>query len=279
MQLNKPWNKSNLDAIKQALQQIKLGRSQMLKQKTKYEIKLTVNGKPYNFPVEPNVTLMEVLRNELKFGGTKEGCSVGKCGTCTVIMDGKTVTSCLVLAVEADGRNIITTEGLAGESEFHPFHEAFTPEGVMRASSVTPGLKSRQEYFTFCHVCCGHCSIKVGVEDGKVVDIAPDMESGFPNELCPLKKSRLQIPEVLTHPDRLKYPLKRFGERGEGKWQRISWDEALDIIAAKFKDIRDNFGPEYVAMCLGEPKGMEFAFGQRFASAFGTNNVFTPGWS
>jgi anaerobic selenocysteine-containing dehydrogenase len=251
----------------------------MLKPKTKYKIKLTVNGKPYNLTVEPNKTLMDVLRGDLKFGGTKEGCSVGKCGTCAVIMDGKTVTSCLILAVDADGKNIITTEGLAGESEFHPFHEAFTPEGVMRASSDTPGMTSRQEYFTFCHLCCGHCSIKVEVENGKVVDIGPDMESGFPNELCPLKKSRLSVPEILTHPDRLLYPLKRIGERGEGKWQRISWEEALDTIATKFKDIRDNFGPEYVAMCLGEPKGMEFGFGQRFASAFGTNNVFTPGWS
>ena len=88
----------------------------MLKPKTKYRIKLTVNGKPYNLSVEPNKTLMDVLRGDLKFGGTKEGCSVGKCGTCAVIMDGKTVTSCLILAVDADGKNIITTEGLAGES-------------------------------------------------------------------------------------------------------------------------------------------------------------------
>src|SRR4030067_2353132 len=130
----------------------------MLKTKVKYDIKLTVNGKPYNFSVEPNKTLMDVLRAELKFGGTKEGCSVGKCGTCAVIMDGKTVTSCLVRAVEADGKNIITTEGLAGESEFHPFHEAFTPEGVMRATAEMPGLESRQEYFTFCAPGCGHCS-------------------------------------------------------------------------------------------------------------------------
>ncbi len=247
--------------------------------KTKHKIGLTVNGKPYSFSVEPNTTLMELLRSELKLGGTKEGCSVGKCGTCAVIMDGKTITSCLVLAVEADGKNILTTEGLAGEAEFHPFHEAFTPQGVMRASSDAPGHKPTHEYFTFCHVCCGHCSIKAVLEGLKVVDIQPDMESGFPNELCPIKKSRLQIPEVLTHPERLKYPLKRVGEKGEGKWERISWDEALDIITDKLTDIRDNYGPEYLAMCLGEPKGMEFAFGQRFASAYGTNNVVTPGWS
>lgn len=244
-----------------------------------YKIRLSVNGKPYQFDVEPNNTLMEILRSKLKLFGTKEGCSVGKCGTCTVIMDGRTVNSCLVLAVEADGKDIFTTDGLVGESEFHPLHEAFTSEGVVRASSEIPGMKPRQEFFTFCHLCCGHCSVKVRVEDGKVVDIAPDKESGFPNELCPVKKSRLSIPEVLTHPDRLLYPIKRVGKRGEGKWERISWDEALNIIVSKFREIRDNYGPEYLALCLGEPKGMEFAFAQRFASAFGTNNVFTPGWS
>lgn len=242
-------------------------------------IHVNVNGKPYDFDVAPNHTLLEVLRSKLKLFGTKEGCSIGKCGTCTVILDGKTVNSCLVLAVEADGKAVFTAEGLVGESEFHPFHEAFTPEGVIRASSELPGMKARQEYFTFCHLCCGHCSIKVRVEDGKVVDIAPDKESGFPNELCPVKKSRLSIPEVLTHPDRILYPLKRFGERGGGQWKRISWDEALETIVKKFGEIRDHHGPEYVALCLGEPKGMEFAFAQRFASAFGTNNVFTPGWS
>jgi anaerobic selenocysteine-containing dehydrogenase len=251
----------------------------MSQKKTKFKIKLNVNGKPYRFSVEPNKMLIDILRAELKLGSTKEGCGVGKCGTCSVIMDGKTVPSCLILAVEADGKNIITSEGLGRELEFHPFDEAHTSVGVMRASSDLPGMKSRQEYFTFCHLCCGHCSIKVGVEDGKVVDLAPDMESGFPNDMCPFKKSRLSVPEILTHPDRLLYPQKRVGERGEGKWERISWEEALDTIVTKFKDIRDNYGPEYLAMCLGEPKGMEFAFGQRFASAFGTNNVFTPGWS
>jgi anaerobic selenocysteine-containing dehydrogenase len=120
--------------------------------------------------------------------------------------------------------------------------------------------------------------VKATVEDGKVVDIAPDRESGLPNELCPVKKGRLSIPEVLAHPDRLKYPLKRMGERGEGKWERISWDEALDTIATKLMAYKAQYGPESVAWCLGEPKGLEFAFAQRFATAFGTPNVITPGW-
>jgi thiosulfate reductase/polysulfide reductase chain A len=142
-------------------------------------------------------------------------------------------------------------------------------------------MKSRQEvmrrdYFTFCHVCPGRCSRKMTVENGKIVAIEAEWESGLYTEFCPPSKT-LQIMEVCSHPDRLKYPQKRVGARGEGKWQRISWDEALDTIAGKFKELKEKYGPESLAMCLGEPKGMEYAFGQRFASYFGTPNVSTPG--
>jgi anaerobic selenocysteine-containing dehydrogenase len=82
--------------------------------------------------------------------------------------------------------------------------------------------------------------------------------------------------EISTHPDRLKYPQKRTGARGEGRWQRISWDEALDAIAEKLTAIKEQHGPEAFGVGLGEPKGLEFAFGQRLASAFGTPNVATP---
>ena len=137
-------------------------------------------------------------------------------------------------------------------------------------------MKSREEVLTFCHLCCGRCSRKATIEDGRVVDWDRDLVSGLPTEWCPMKKGSF-IPEILNHPERLRYPLKRVGAKGEGKWERISWDEALTTIAAKFKEIKENFGPEYVALGLGEPKGMEFAFAQRFASAFGTPNVSTPG--
>jgi anaerobic selenocysteine-containing dehydrogenase len=82
--------------------------------------------------------------------------------------------------------------------------------------------------------------------------------------------------EIFTHPDRLKYPMKRAGERGEDKWERITWDEALDTIAKKLLELKEKYGPESVAFGIGEPKGLEFAFSQRFASAFGTPNVVTP---
>lgn len=245
----------------------------------KHTITLKVNGETRRIDVEPWQTLLDVLRQEFRFAKTKEGCGVGECGSCTVSMDRKTINSCLVLAVDADGKEIVTLEGLTQDTGFHPLMEAFIDQGAMRASFASPGKKTRHEYFTFCHLCCGHCSVKAIVEDGKVVDIAPDLESGLPSELCPVKKSRLAIPEILSHKERVIYPQKRVGARGEGKWQRISWEEALDTIARKFLGLREKMGPESLAICLGEPKGLEFAFGQRFAGVLGTPNVVTPGWS
>lgn len=136
-------------------------------------------------------------------------------------------------------------------------------------------MKFREGIFTFCHLCPGRCSRKATLEAEKLVDWDRDLESGLPTEWCPMKKGSFVI-EILNHPDRLKYPQKRVGPRGEGKWERISWDEALDDIAAKLKEVKGKYGPESVAFGLGEPKGMEFAFAQRFATAFGTPNVATP---
>lgn len=247
----------------------------------KHRIQLTVNGEFREVEAEPRQTLLDILRDEFKLVRTKEGCGVGECGSCAVSMDRKTVNSCLVLATDADGKDIVTIEGLtrnSDEPEFHPLMEAFIDQGAMRASFASPGRKPRHEFFTFCHLCPGHCSVRAVVEEGKVVDVAPDLESGLPSEQCPLKKGRFSIPEILSHRDRLLYPQKRTGARGEGTWERISWDEALDTIAEKFKHYKETFGPEAVALGLGEPKGLEFAFAQRFASVFGTPNVVTPGW-
>lgn len=137
-------------------------------------------------------------------------------------------------------------------------------------------MKERKEHLTFCHVCPGHCSRKFTVEDGRITKVERDLESGLPNEWCTYTRGRI-VPEVNTHPDRIKYPQKRVGPKGGGRWERISWDEALDTIAEKLNSIKKELGPESVSFCLGEPKGLEFAFAQRFASAFGTPNVATPG--
>ena len=85
----------------------------------KRELKFMVNGEPYEVFIEPRRTLLEVLRDELGLVGTKEGCSEGMCGTCTVLIDGKAIKSCLVLALQAQGKHVTTIEGLAGSRPRH----------------------------------------------------------------------------------------------------------------------------------------------------------------
>jgi carbon-monoxide dehydrogenase small subunit len=103
-------------------------------------IKMTVNGEKYEITVDPNQTLVEVLREALGLTGTKVGCEMGDCGTCTVIMDGKAVNACLVLAAQSDGREILTIEGLAEDDRLHPLQEAFVMEGAIQCGFCTPGM-------------------------------------------------------------------------------------------------------------------------------------------
>ena len=104
------------------------------------QLKLEINGKAYEVSVPSHRTLLEVLRDELNLTGTKEGCGLGECGACTVIMDGKTVNSCLVLAAEADGKRITTIEGLAHGEKLHPIQEAFVEHGGLQCGFCTPGM-------------------------------------------------------------------------------------------------------------------------------------------
>lgn len=138
-------------------------------------------------------------------------------------------------------------------------------------------MAAQNEYTTFCHICPNHCALTAIVEGAKVVEVKAAGESGFPVNMCSVQKGADHLIGTINSPDRLTKPLKRKGEKGGGKWEEITWDEALDIIGGKLLDIKDKYGPERFIMILGEPKGMEFAFGQRFASAFGTPNVITPG--
>jgi anaerobic selenocysteine-containing dehydrogenase len=138
-------------------------------------------------------------------------------------------------------------------------------------------MGERKEIHTFCGVCAINCAHVAVVEDGKLVAVKPDRESDYRHDICPGAKGPLTLVGVENHPDRLKYPLKRVGKRGEGKWERISWDEALDTVAQKFLDLKEKHGPESLAVCLGEPKNMETIAAHRFATAFGTPNVPTPG--
>lgn len=106
----------------------------------KHLIKTRINGETYEVLVEARKTLLAMLRDQLLMTGTKEGCSTGDCGACTVIMDGKTVTSCLVLAVEADGREITTIEGIAADASLHPVQRAMVDKGGIQCGFCTPGM-------------------------------------------------------------------------------------------------------------------------------------------
>jgi aerobic carbon-monoxide dehydrogenase small subunit len=104
------------------------------------EIRVTVNGEIYKLSVKPWSTLLDVIREDLALTGTKEGCGVGECGACTVIMDGMTVNACLMLALEADGKEITTIEGLAHDERLDPVQQAFYEIGGLQCGFCTPGM-------------------------------------------------------------------------------------------------------------------------------------------
>jgi len=106
----------------------------------KQEIELNVNGKVLAISVSPQKTLLEVLREDLGLTGTKEGCSEGECGVCTVLLDGLPVRSCLLLAVDVRGRKITTIEGLAQGDKLHPLQTAFIEQGAIQCGFCTPGM-------------------------------------------------------------------------------------------------------------------------------------------
>ena len=103
------------------------------------DIRITVNGRSYALRVRPGETLLEVLRERLGLRGTKRGCELGECGACTVLLDGKAVNSCLVLAAQADGANVLTVEGLSQGKKLHPLQEAFLDAGAVQCGFCTPG--------------------------------------------------------------------------------------------------------------------------------------------
>lgn len=107
---------------------------------SKRKISFVLNNKLIDMEIEPTMLLSDLLRKELKLTGTKVGCGEGDCGACTIIMNGKNVKSCLILAVRADGCTITTIEGLGTEENPHPIQQAFIDEGAVQCGFCTPGM-------------------------------------------------------------------------------------------------------------------------------------------
>jgi carbon-monoxide dehydrogenase small subunit len=103
-------------------------------------LNLTVNGKAHQVLINPNKTLSQVLREDLGLTGTKQGCGVGDCGSCTVLLDGQTVNSCLVLGLSTEGREVHTIESLAKGNELHPIQDAFVQAGAIQCGFCSPGM-------------------------------------------------------------------------------------------------------------------------------------------
>ena len=106
----------------------------------KQHVTATINGEPAEFLCEPQQTLLDALRNELNLTGSKEGCGSGDCGACSVIVDGRLVCSCLMLAAEAEGRTIVTIEGVANGEELHPVQRKFLEHAALQCGFCTPGF-------------------------------------------------------------------------------------------------------------------------------------------
>jgi carbon-monoxide dehydrogenase small subunit len=104
------------------------------------KIRVKVNGQLYESDVEPRTLLVYYLRDQLKLTGTHVGCDTTSCGACTVLLDGKAVKSCTVLAVQADGREVLTVEGLEKDGEMHPLQKAFWEEHALQCGYCTPGM-------------------------------------------------------------------------------------------------------------------------------------------
>ena len=103
-------------------------------------IKFTINGKQVSLEVAADETALQAIRDGLKLKGTKEGCGIGECGACTIVVDGKSMNACLMLAAQLQGREVLTVEGLAKDSELHPIQKAFMEHHAVQCGFCTPGL-------------------------------------------------------------------------------------------------------------------------------------------
>ena len=106
----------------------------------KIKLKITVNGISRILRIDPNLRLLDLLRDDLRLTGTKEGCGIGECGACTVLLDGKAVNSCLILAGQCEGREVTTIEGVTPKDDLHPLQQSFIDHGAVQCGFCTPGM-------------------------------------------------------------------------------------------------------------------------------------------
>lgn len=106
----------------------------------KIVLNITVNGISHTLKIDPNLRLLDLLRNNLRLTGTKEGCGIGECGACSVLLDGRAVNSCLVLAGQCEGREVATIEGLTPKDGLNPLQQAFLDHGAVQCGFCTPGM-------------------------------------------------------------------------------------------------------------------------------------------
>ena len=150
--------------------------------KGKYHLHFTLNGKEKSLEIEPGISALEFLRDVLDLKGTKEGCGIGECGACTIVVDGKAVNACLMFAVQLDGCSVLTVEGLGRGEELHPIQQSFVDHHAVQCGFCTPGIlmstqalleenpePKRDEIVkaiagNLCR-CTGYQSIIAGIED------------------------------------------------------------------------------------------------------------------
>lgn len=108
--------------------------------KKSYHLRFTLNGEETYLDIEPGISALELVRNYLGLRGTKEGCGIGECGACTIVVDGKAVNACLMFAAQLDGRDVLTVEGLSRSEDLHPIQESFIEQHAVQCGFCTPGI-------------------------------------------------------------------------------------------------------------------------------------------
>ena len=108
--------------------------------KNSYHLRFTLNGEAKSLDIEPGISTLELIRDVLELKGTKEGCGIGECGACTIVVDGRAVNACLMFAAQLDGRDVLTVEGLSREKDLHPIQQSFSEQHAVQCGFCTPGI-------------------------------------------------------------------------------------------------------------------------------------------